>query len=54
VANTADDFVSRYDVIDTVYSSAKNAPFDLPHLQRPESLQDVAALQIESGILPAG
>jgi TonB-dependent receptor len=34
VANTADDLVSRYDVIDTVYSSA-NAPFDLPHIQRP-------------------
>jgi iron complex outermembrane receptor protein len=34
VANTADDLVSRYDVIDTVYSSA-NAPFDLPPLQRP-------------------
>lgn len=34
VANSADDAVSRYDVIDTVYSSAK-APFGLPHLQRP-------------------
>jgi iron complex outermembrane recepter protein len=34
VANSADDLVSRYDVIDTVYSSS-NAPFDLPHLQRP-------------------
>ncbi len=34
VANTADDSVARYDLIDPVYSSA-NAPFDLPHFQRP-------------------
>ena len=34
VANTADDLVTRYDVIETVYSSA-DAPFGLPRLQRP-------------------
>ena len=34
VANTADDLVTRYDVIDTVYSSA-DAPFGLPRIQRP-------------------
>ena len=34
VATTADDLSTRYDIIDTVYSSA-NAPFHLPHFQRP-------------------
>ncbi|MES2693852.1 MAG: carboxypeptidase regulatory-like domain-containing protein, partial [Verrucomicrobiota bacterium] len=33
-ANTADDLVSNYDVIDPIYSRA-NAPFDLPQIQRP-------------------
>lgn len=34
VATTADDLSSRYDIVDTVYSSS-NAPFHLPPFQRP-------------------
>lgn len=34
VANTADDRVANYNVLDDVYSRA-NAPFDLPAIQRP-------------------
>ncbi len=34
IANTADDRVANYDLLDTVYSKAE-APFGLPNLQRP-------------------